>query len=153
MKGRRSRISEAISRLGTLLALGVILSACAGVPSQEMSDARRAVDAARESDAGRHAPQMMEQASQSLGRASIALRAGDYDKARRLALSARDSAITARTVGDAVADAEGAIATARAAGRPVDGAREILDLALDAAREGNTDRALEMANRASELAR
>ena len=149
----RLHVTKVINRLLVLLALGAVLSACASVPSQEMSDARRAVDAARDSGAGRHAPQMMEQASHTLGQASVALRSGDYDQARELALSARNVAISARRVGDAVADAESAIASAREAGRPVDGAREMLDLALDAAREGRTDRALEMTGRAIELAR
>lgn len=81
---------------GTLLAV-FLLAGCAGVPYQEMSDARQAIDAARpvvekgsdESAQVRHARGLLEQAETHL-------HDGQYDTARELAQQARDLAIEAR---------------------------------------------------------
>ncbi len=81
---------------GILLA-ALLLTGCAGVPYQEMSDARQAIDAAR--------PVVMEGSDESdqvrearalLARAEEHLHAGEYASARELAQQARDLAIEAR---------------------------------------------------------
>lgn len=81
---------------GALLAV-LLLAGCAGVPYQEMSDARQAIDAARpvveegsgESDQVRRARALLRQAEERL-------HDGQYKTARELAQQARDLAIEAR---------------------------------------------------------
>lgn len=134
-------------------AVALFLVACATAPSQEMSDARRAVDAAGIARAESLAPHAMSQASASLDRASAALRAGDYDTARAMARAARDEAITARTLANAMTLAENGIAAARAQSRPWEGAQRLLDEAMRLSRNGESTRALQMAERALALTR
>jgi hypothetical protein len=74
----------------------ILLGACAGIPVQEISDARQAVRAAEEVGADRHAPIHYERAETLLGRAERALAAGDYEKARGEATFAREEALKAR---------------------------------------------------------
>lgn len=130
-----------------------VVAGCASVPTQEMSDARRALEAAEQAQAERHAPYAMSRASVSLDRASAALRAGDFVDAQVLARAARDEAIAARRLSDTVRGAEEAIAEAQVQGRPWQGARSLLDEALQVSRGGDAARALAMAQRAHMLAR
>lgn len=78
-----------------LIVLGTLLG-CAGIPTQEMSDARQALQAARDSGAASRAPDKLDSAENLLGRAKEALEAGLYDQARTDALAAKDEAIKAR---------------------------------------------------------
>jgi hypothetical protein len=135
------------------LVIALLLTACAAVPSQEMSDARRALDAAREAQAERLAPDAVSRASASLDRASAALSAGDYDAAREMARSARDEAISARLLANAITAASEGIASARTAGRPWQGAQHMLDEASRVSAQGDSARARQMAERALELTR
>lgn len=73
-----------------------LVGACAGVPVQEISDARQAVRAAEEVGADQRAPIHYERAETLLGRAERAMAAGDYDKARGEAKFAREEALKAR---------------------------------------------------------
>ncbi|MDO9372386.1 MAG: DUF4398 domain-containing protein [Gammaproteobacteria bacterium] len=77
------------------LVLGAVLG-CTSIPTQEMSDARQAVQAAREANAGELAPEPMENAEALLNKAKQALDAGAYEQAREEALAARREAIKAR---------------------------------------------------------
>jgi hypothetical protein len=133
------------------MALVLLLAGCAGVPSQEMSDARRALGAAHEASAERHAPAAMSRASDAMDGATQALRGGDYDGARRLAGVARTQAIAARQLATRVSEIRSLIDTERSAGRPWEGAEGLLRRALDASREGDVARALEIAERARTL--
>jgi len=89
-----------------IVLLGVLLvSACAMVPPvQEMSDARQAVEAAREAQAERYAEQKLRSAEDSLELATKTLNQGEYEAARMaasvakaLAIKARDEALAAQT--------------------------------------------------------
>ena len=133
------------------LALLLLLAGCAGVPSQEMSDARRAVGAARDADASQHAPSALSRASRALDGATRALRAGNYDAARELAGAARTEAMAARELAARVADIQAAIKAARRDGRAWEGARALLEEARQASRDGDTGRALAIAERARAL--
>ncbi len=83
-----------------LLALVILLAglsaACASIPSQEMSDARQAVQAAQEADAETLAPQQFDDAKKLLDEAKAALNLGNYSAARANALRAKEAAIRAR---------------------------------------------------------
>lgn len=80
----------------SFLALALFLTACAGMPVQEMSNARQAVDAARKAGAESSAPKELESAETLLQEAEKALEDGDYGKARASARAARDKAVSAQ---------------------------------------------------------
>lgn len=80
----------------SLLFLAIALSACAGMPVQEMSDARQAVDAARKAGAETSAPEDLESAEKLLQDAEKALVDGDYSQAKESARAAKDKAVTAQ---------------------------------------------------------
>ena len=87
-----------------LLFSSVWLVACAVVPPvQEMSDARQALEAAREAQAEKYAEQKLRSAEDSMELATKTLNQGEYEAARMaasvakaLAIKARDEALTAR---------------------------------------------------------
>jgi len=146
------RSPAALCARSALLACA-LLAGCAAVPSQEMSDARRALTAAREANAGALAPMAMARADAALEEASAALRAGQYERARGRAGSARDAAILAREFATRIDAVEAGIAAAREAGRPWQGARDLLQHARAVSRDGDTPRALVIAERAEALLR
>ncbi|VAX03059.1 hypothetical protein MNBD_GAMMA20-1686 [hydrothermal vent metagenome] len=74
-----------------------LLSACAGVPVQEMSDARQAVEAAHQADARIYAPEELQAAENLLQRAEEALTEGYYRQAREDAEAAREQAVSAQS--------------------------------------------------------
>lgn len=75
----------------------VILTACSGtIPVQEMSNARQAVQAAEDVQAGRFAPMPMARAKQLLNQATGYLENGKYRLARDHAVEARVVAYKAR---------------------------------------------------------
>lgn len=78
------------------LALAVGLMSCAAAPIQEMSDARQAIQAAREAGADKSAGGHLQRADQLMTEAEEQLDAGGYRQARERAEAARDEAIKAR---------------------------------------------------------
>lgn len=76
--------------------LAILVGACAGIPLQEISDARQALSAAEEVRADQRAPIHYERAATLLGRAERAMAAGDYAMARGEATFAREEALKAR---------------------------------------------------------
>ncbi|WP_455365567.1 hypothetical protein [Kaarinaea lacus] len=85
-----------ISRLLMLCAL-ILLFSCASAPVQEMSDARQAIQAAREAAAqsGAQSPSL-KKAEDLLKEAELSLENGEYKKARVTAVHARDEAMQAQ---------------------------------------------------------
>jgi hypothetical protein len=73
----------------------VLLTACAGAPVQEMSDARQAVAAAEQTLAGKPASPALQSAKQYLQAAQAALDSGDYSTAREDAQRAKQLALHA----------------------------------------------------------
>ena len=119
-----------------------MLSACLSVPSQEMSDARRALDAAVQADARRLLPIELGRANSKLDSANDALRSGHYDAARELALSARDAAIATRMLAARLVQVRARIAAARSQGDELQGVEALIQHALKISREGDTGGAL-----------
>jgi Tfp pilus assembly protein PilX len=74
----------------------LLLSACAGVPVQEMSDARQALDVAREAAAGTDASKELRSAETLLQSAEQALQEGDYKRARKNAQASRSQSVQAQ---------------------------------------------------------
>ena len=83
-----SRRSAAAVLMGMVL-LG--LAACAGIPAQEMSNARQAIRAAQEAGAAKVAPGEIEKAQEYLNKAEASMQ-------RRLFRQARDEASEARRI-------------------------------------------------------
>src|SRR3569832_2071412 len=92
------------------------LVACAGVPTQEMSNARQALQAARAANADTHAPKSFSEAEQRLTKAERELSAHYYARARKDAVIARSDALTARNIALALAEARAAVTAAEAEG-------------------------------------
>jgi hypothetical protein len=93
------RLALPILLLASLAA--VQLAGCAGVPVQEMSNARQAVLAAQKAGGAKYAPGPMSEAEQLLASAKANLKKGDYRPARDQAELAREKAMEARREAEA----------------------------------------------------
>lgn len=80
--------------------LAVLLTACAAIPAQEMSDARQAIQSAEQAGAAAHAPRALDLARSLLEQAQTELAVKDYAAARRSAHAAKSAAIQAREAAD-----------------------------------------------------
>ncbi|QKT04936.1 DUF4398 domain-containing protein [Ectothiorhodospiraceae bacterium 2226] len=77
----------------------LFLAACAVAPPvQEMSDARQAVQAARDAQAQRYAVDVLVAAERLLEQAARDLEAGQYRSARDAALEAKEQAMRSRSL-------------------------------------------------------
>jgi hypothetical protein len=85
--------------LAVLLAASLV-AGCAGMPLQEMSDARQAIRAAERAGAEKHAPQLLGEARTLVERARESMQKGDYREARDDADRARTTAMEARRLAE-----------------------------------------------------
>ncbi len=92
------RIQPRLFLLLKLLLLGVALSACATTtaPVQEMSNARQSIRAATDAEAEKYAADVLVEAKKRLQSAIRELDAGEYERARFLALEAKHLALKAK---------------------------------------------------------
>ena len=80
-----------------LFILGIFITACAiSAPVQEMSNARQSIRAAKEANAEKLAETLLSEAKKRLGSATRELDAGEYERARTLAIEATHLALKAR---------------------------------------------------------
>jgi hypothetical protein len=79
-----------------MAALTMLLSGCAAVPIQAISDARQAIDAATQAGGDLKAAQQMQDARSAMAQAETALKKVQYKRARELAQEARAKAIEAQ---------------------------------------------------------
>ena len=82
----------------SLLIVSVLLSACASAPIQEMSDARQAINAASKAGAAVRSPAILNRAKHHLVVAESALDRGEYSRAKKSALKAKQQAVKARLI-------------------------------------------------------
>lgn len=82
------------------LLLGLLVG-CASAPVQEMSDARQAIQAARDAGAERYVPEAFSGAERLLNQAEKELELGMYSDAQRTAVAAKETAIRARETAEA----------------------------------------------------
>ncbi len=80
-----------------------LLAACAGVPVQQMYDARQAVEAAQKAGAAKYAPDVLAEAQAHLKNAKASMDQGEYRTARDEAELARQKAMEARRAAEAAA--------------------------------------------------
>jgi uncharacterized iron-regulated membrane protein len=85
--------------LAALLA-APLLAGCAGMPLQQLSDARQAIRAAERAGAEKHAPQLLDEARALVESARQATHTGDYREARDDAEQARAKAMEARRIAE-----------------------------------------------------
>lgn len=131
----------------------VVAGGCASVPpTQEMSDARQALDAAREADAGRYSPRAMEGASHLLSQAEQKLEAGAFKQAQQSALAAKQEATRARTMAAALSAARIALREAAADGVLSAEAQTLLQQAEVAASADDEKSAVRLAGEAKQRA-
>jgi PBP1b-binding outer membrane lipoprotein LpoB len=95
-----------ISRYALAFLLAVLFSApllggCAGMPLQEMSDARQAIRAAERAGAEQHAPELLDEARGLVESARQSMHKGEYREARDDAETARSKAMEARRIAEA----------------------------------------------------
>lgn len=95
---------------GTHHLLGLLILFCAGcstlLPTQEMSDARQAIQAAQAVHADQYATRGLQAAEARLNTAEQHLATGDLNTAREQAISAKEAAIAAHTMTVAIVRAE-----------------------------------------------
>jgi len=79
-----------------LVLLGIFSGCAISPPVQEMSNARQTLQAARDANATKFAPDYLQEAETLIKAATEALDSGDYLNARELAITAQQQAIKAR---------------------------------------------------------
>ncbi len=127
------------------LSLLVLLAACAAAPTQEMSDARQSVQAAHDAGADKYASQNLNNAEEYLKKAERELELRFFGRARHDAIVAKSEALKAHNVALAIKEAQTAIAASAASPERLSRARALLRQAVDAAAQGRTNKAMELA--------
>jgi hypothetical protein len=89
-----------LSLLLAALLSGGALAGCAGMPLQELSDARQAVRAAENAGAQQHAPELLAEAKRLVESARLNLQNGEYRQSRDDAELAREKAMEARRIAE-----------------------------------------------------
>lgn len=91
------RLQKRLFNLISIAIVALIFSACSTMaPVQEMSNARQSIRAAKNANAEKMAKNVLLEAQQRLRSAMLELDAGEYEKARILALEAKHLALKAR---------------------------------------------------------
>ncbi len=122
-------------------------------PTQEMSDARQALQAARQAGAAHYAPENLGDAQRRLTEAERAIGNNDYKLARAKALAVKEQAVAARNIALAIGAATEAVDAARGSGAAGwREAREMLERAQVAAKSGDSASAAKLAEAAKKLA-
>ena len=132
--------------------LATVLVACASAPTQEMSDARQSVKAAREVEADKYTPDAFSSAEKMLSNAEKELLAHSYRHARMHALSSRREAIKARNMARAIGEAKAVISEADQLDTLSNLTSARLAQAEAASREGEESLTVELAHEARKLA-
>lgn len=92
-----ARTVSSLRFFGFLFLIPALFFGCAVAPPvQEMSDARQAINAAKEAKADKYAPEPLRDAERHIEQATHDLENGAYDRARKAALTAKDRAMKAR---------------------------------------------------------
>lgn len=143
------------SNIASWLATTLLLVGCAtsgGPPTQEMSDARQALDAAHQVDAASHVPESLQDAQSLLSKAEEKLSEGAFEQAQHDALAAKAGATKARTMASAISEAKAALQEADAVGALSGGAMELLQKAEAAALVDDDEATVRLAREAAQHA-
>lgn len=124
-----------------------LFAACAGSPpTQEMSDARQAIQAAKDAGADKNVPGLLKSSEDLIQSAEIKLNNKAYRKARKDAKAAKNNAMTATSVSTAIKTATAAIKKAEGFGYVWRDSSKMITDAQKAAEEGDVKKALKLAN-------
>ncbi len=136
------------------MAATLLLQGCAtsGPPTQEMSDARQALDAARQVNAASHVPETLQDAQSLLAKAEAKLSAGAFEQAQNNALAAKAGATKARTMASAISEAKAALQEAEAMDGLSGGAMGLLRQAEAAALIDDEEATVRLAREATQHA-
>jgi hypothetical protein len=143
--------SKAIALIA-VFAVAMLSAACASAPTQEMSDARQSLQAARDAGAEKYAPENLRIADNYLKQAERELELRYFARARHDAILARSEAQKARTVAVTIHEAVTALEALDDEGRNLPQARSVLQEALEAAEHGKDKSAIRLALEAKRLA-
>ncbi len=133
-----------------LSSLVVTVLGCANVPTQEMSDARQALKAAKNVRAEQYALFVLQEAEQALTQAEENLQAGLFNQAREEAILAKEGALRAYDMAIAIENAQiiwQTISTLFYSENDID---ELLKKAHTAAQRGDVENTVQFANKAYE---
>lgn len=142
-----------IRRLALAIMAGLMASlvmSCASVPHQELSEARRALQAADAAGAREVSASFVGEIERRIGRAAASLQARDFEDSRREALSAKQSALEVMAVAKSLITVRKDLVSRERSADGLSIARRLLDSALAAAEAGNMNDALEFARQALE---
>ncbi|GMR16909.1 MAG: hypothetical protein BMS9Abin31_1304 [Gammaproteobacteria bacterium] len=91
------RLHKRLFYIASLFVLALVVNACSiTAPVQEMSNARQSIEAAKDANAENLAANVLSEAQQRLRSAMRELDAGEYERARILAVEAKHLALKAR---------------------------------------------------------
>ncbi|MDZ7752282.1 MAG: DUF4398 domain-containing protein [Gammaproteobacteria bacterium] len=142
------KIVSTLKAVGTTVLVALLVIGCASAPTQEMADARQALQAAESAGAATHAPANLKGAKELLSKAEKAIGDGDYNAAKADAIATKKAAVSARNIALAIGTAEKALNDAEAVGAPAPDARALLARARTAAERGDEVTAVKLANEA-----
>lgn len=127
--------------------IGMVLG-CANVPTQEMSDARQALKAAKNVHAEQYATLVLQDAEQTLTQAEENLQTGLFDMARSDAVAAKEKALRAYDMAVAIENAQTIWQTISALFYDENNINELLKKAHYAAQQGDSVNTIQFANKA-----
>ncbi len=123
----------------------LLLGGCAAAPTQEMSDARQSVQAAHDAGADKYADQNLRNAEEYLKKAERELELRFFSRARHDAIVAKSEALKAQNVALAIKEAQATITASKADPERLSRARALLQQAVEAAAQGKTNKAMDLA--------
>ncbi len=126
----------------------IVAVGCATAPTQEMSDARQAIQSARDAGAQKHAPEVLGSAEGLLAKAEQAIDDNQYEDARSDAVAAKKEAVKARNIALAIGAAEETLREAKSLGAEWRDSQRLLARARAAAKAGDEEKAVKLANMA-----
>lgn len=136
-----------------LCCVTLLLNACTGNPPiQEMSDARQALQAARQVHGEYYSPFYFHEAEYFLAQAEDELARGAHNHARSSAESAKRSALRAHTLGHTIAEARLRIQQVKQLGQDISLSEQFLERAEEAIKNKDAQRALQLAQAAYQQA-
>lgn len=91
------RLHKQLFQIVNIIVFAILLNGCTTIaPVQEMSNARQSIQAAKDANAENLAANILSEAQQRLRSAMRELDAGEYERARMLALEAKHLALKAK---------------------------------------------------------
>lgn len=142
-------MQRTLQRLSLMtLVIITVMVGCAYVPTQEMSDARQAIKAAREVKAVSYVPTHLAVAEQSLTTAEHYLEVGQFNQARLNAKLATEQAVDAYKMTVAITRAKTMEQSLTAIGYSAPTVNKLLEQAMASAQQQEVDKTITLANEA-----